>query len=53
MKLFLAWWRNRDAEIGRSGVLINKHPHISALGALSWNVRDIIFKRVPKVSSRV
>lgn len=44
IKRFLVWWRSRDTEIGRNGVLINKHPHISANGALYWNVRDILFK---------
>ena len=44
LKKFLYWYRN-DTEIGRNGVHINKHPHISANGALYWNVRDILFKK--------
>jgi hypothetical protein len=43
IKRFLAWWRD-DTVIGRAGVRINKHPHVSASGAIYWNVRDILFK---------
>ena len=40
---FLKWFFKEDYEIGRDGVHINKHPHISSNGNLYWNVRDIIF----------